>query len=155
MAAEKRSNASTPVVADPLRWDNVAADEAEAEILNKFQGFRVSSDEAELPLSKIALLHLLSTPRPFSTQHQNCQTTPAQTMKMKSLKSLIRLMMMTMTRDSPRGWRVHPVKCRHRHRRIKTVERSAPHMLGKLCRRFRQRREVEGIGECFRRLRGL
>ncbi|KAJ3096853.1 hypothetical protein HDU97_005481 [Phlyctochytrium planicorne] len=45
MAAEKRSNASTPVVADPLRWDNVAADEAEAEILQKFKdGLHISPE---------------------------------------------------------------------------------------------------------------
>jgi hypothetical protein len=33
MAAERRSNASTPVVADPTSWDNVLANEAEADFL--------------------------------------------------------------------------------------------------------------------------
>ncbi|KAJ3214440.1 hypothetical protein HDU67_001680 [Dinochytrium kinnereticum] len=48
MAAEKRSNASTPVVADPSRWDHIAADEAEAEILQRFRTIKI--DDASQPL---------------------------------------------------------------------------------------------------------
>ncbi|KAJ3173399.1 putative choline transporter, neither null mutation nor overexpression affects choline transport [Irineochytrium annulatum] len=45
LAAERRSNASTPtVVADPSRWDNVAADEAEAEMLQRYEQLHLSND---------------------------------------------------------------------------------------------------------------
>jgi hypothetical protein len=41
LAAERRSTNATPVVADPTTWDNVAADEAEAEIRARIESMHI------------------------------------------------------------------------------------------------------------------